>query len=586
MNGFSKKVVSIILALSMVFACATSTGAAAASSAAEFFTDFGVFALDKILTTVIGALNLIIPDSDEIMKMKDYTDELLYRGTEKWLEEPAENAKWKLGYGKASVVPEDWQTKDYYLGGFMSMQNGMSNKIEEVVDDMQVRVIAVDDGSGRGIAVFANIDSIGMSNYDIKNIRKALIELMPDTKFSTITVTATHVHSGVDTQGLWTNLLPKLLGNIAKNYIGIGQMTPGVDTEYMAFLTEKAAGAMKEAIENMTPGTMKYAVKELDEEYFNNKNRPSSDSLIQEMARFTFTPDVIDTAHRETLIVNYSAHPDIAGLAVDKIDNGRQLSGDYVVHMGKVIEEAGKNFMFFNGAIAGIYAGRHPASDGVPTERRWNESERIGRELGTIALNLTNSEEVIRANADWETLNKEMEIGGEHYTLWFENWEPATEKELDPMLNIMISEAKIRVTNPLIQLVGKLGLVNYNVYKEGLRYYIFVEVGYMEIGDVKVVLMPGEIVQDLIEGGSSLTAEGSYSGKDFEQPCIDELFGEDTLCFGLANDAIGYVVPDNDYALALIDGHYQEMISLGKYAASSIMEEFVRISETVKVKPE
>jgi hypothetical protein len=358
-------------------------------------------------------------------------------------------------------------------------------------------------------------------------------------------------------------------------------MTPGVDTDYMAFLTEKAAGAMKDAIDNMTAGTMKYAVKELDEDYFNNKNRPSSDSLIQEMARFTFTPDVIDETHRETLIVNYSAHPDIAGLAVDKVDNGRQLSGDYVVHMGKVIEEAGKNFMFFNGAIAGIYAGRHPASDGVPTERRWNESERIGRELGTIALNLTNSEEVIRANADWDTLNKEMEIGGEHYTLWFEGWEAATEKELDPMLNVMISEAKIKVTNPLILLVGKLGLVNYNVYKEGYDYFIFVEVGYMEIGDVKVVMMPGEIVQDLIEGGSSLFADGSYSGKDFGIPCIDDLFGEDTLCFGLANDASGYVVPDNDYALALSAGHYQEMISLGKYAASSIMAEFVEIADKV-----
>ncbi|MBR6785859.1 MAG: hypothetical protein IKM25_06370 [Clostridia bacterium] len=579
MKSFSKKLISILLALSMLFGCATSMGASAAASVGEFFTDFGVFAFDKILTTVIGALNLVIPDSDEIMKMKDYSDDLLFRGTETMLDEPAEGAKWKLGYGKASVVPEDWKTKDYYLGGFMSMQNGMSNKIEEVVDDMQVRVIAVDDGPGRGIAVFANIDSIGMSNYDIKNIRKALIELMPDTKFSTITVTATHVHSGVDTQGLWTNLFPKLLGNIAKNYIRIGQMTPGVDTEYMAFLTEKAAGAMKTAIEDMTEGTMKYAVKELNEDYFNNKNRPSSDSLIQEMARFTFTPD--DASKKETLIVNYSAHPDIAGLAVDKIDNGRQLSGDYVVHMGKVIEEAGKNFMFFNGAIAGIYAGRHPASDGVPTDRRWNESERIGRELGTIALNLSNSEEVIRSNADWDTLNKEMAIGGDNYTLWFEDWEAATEKELDPVLNVMISEAKIRVTNPLIQLVGKLGLVNYNVYKEGLRYYIFVEVGYMEIGDVKVVLMPGEIVQDLIEGGSSLTAEGSATGKEFGLPCIDDLFGEDTLCFGLANDAIGYVVPDNDYKLALIAGHYQEMISLGKYAASSIMEEFVAIADKV-----
>ena len=174
-----------------------------------------------------------------------------------------------------------------------------------------------------------------------------------------------------------------------------------------------------------------------------------------------------------------------------------------------------------------------------------------------------------------------MAIGGDDYTLWYENWVPTTETVLEPNLNIIIKEAKIQVTNPLIQLVGKLNLVNYAVCKENLKYYIFAEVGYMEIGGVKIALMPGEIVQDLIEGGSSLTAEGSYSGKEFGIPCIDDLFGEDTLCFGLANDAIGYVVPDNDYAMALIAGHYQEMISLGKYAASSIMSEFVEIADIV-----
>ena len=69
---------------------------------------------------------------------------------------------------------------------------------------------------------------------------------------------------------------------------------------------------------------------------------------------------------------------------------------------------------------------------------------------------------------------------------------------------------------------------------------------------------------------------------DMEEYDIDELFGEDTLCFGLANDAIGYVVPDNDYAMALIAGHYQEMISLGKYTASTIMNGFVEIAKEVK----
>ena len=171
MKKISKKIVSVILALSMIFACASSMGASAASSAGEFFTDIGVFALDKLLSTIVGALNTIVPDTKEISKMKDYNDDYFFSGTETMLEEADDEAKWKLGFAKASIVPEDWQTKEYYLGGFMSMSNGMKNKVEEVVDGVDVRVVAVDDGSGRGIAVFANVDSIGMSNYDIKNIR-------------------------------------------------------------------------------------------------------------------------------------------------------------------------------------------------------------------------------------------------------------------------------------------------------------------------------------------------------------------------------------------------------------------------------
>ena len=104
----------------------------------------------------------------------------------------------------------------------------------------------------------------------------------------------------------------------------------------------------------------------------------------------------------------------------------------------------------------------------------------------------------------------------------------------------------------------------------------------MEIGGVKVAFMPGEIVQDLICGGGSLTADGSYSGKAFECKTIYELFGEDAICFGLMNDALGYVVPDNDYTMALLGDHYQEMISLGRYAGSTIMNGFAEIAEEIK----
>ena len=214
-------------------------------------------------------------------------------------------------------------------------------------------------------------------------------------------------------------------------------------------------------------------------------------------------------------------------------------------------------------------------------KRRYEQSKRYGQEMGNIALNLTNSYDTISANADWNKINAEMAAAGDGYTLWFEGWEPVEERELEPILNLLISEVKIRVTNPLIILVGKLNLANYSVYKENHRYYIFTEIGYMEMGDVKVALMPGEIVQDLVAGGASLTAEGSYSGKDFGYKTIYELFGEDTICFGLANDAIGYVVPDNDYSLAILDDHYQELISLGSETASSIMKGFAGLAGRV-----
>ncbi len=586
MKKTSMKIVSIILAFSLIFGGSSVTSYAAADFT-KTLENFGLSIVETIFTTLVGAINFIVPDSPKFVKVKDRVLENFYEGTETWEEEAKADAQWKLGHAKDSLVPNDWETKDYYLGGFIDPNNGMVNKVEEIIDDMQVRVIAVEDGSGRGVALFANIDCIGFSNGDIKEIRKRVEAMDLGVEFNSINVSSTHTHSCIDTQGLWTNLFPKLFKNMALSYIPFVEKERGADQEYMNFVYETTANAMKKAVETMVPGTMTYAVKEVNEEYFNNKNRTQSTSIIDELARFVFTPDVIDEEKGiiPTMIVNIAAHPDVAGLPVDEIDNGRDLTGDYIYYLGRKIEEKGYNFMFFNGAIAGIYEGRGPAGDGVPTKRRYEETLRYGEEMAYMALNLTNDVDTIKANltdAEKAKIEKEMAIGGDNYTLWYEGWTPVEEKVLEPNLNIIIKEVKIKVTNPLIQLVGKLNLVNYTVCKEGFNYYIFAEIGYMEMGGVKVAFMPGEIVQDLICGGDSLTADGSFSGKDFGHKSVYELFGEDTICFGLMNDAIGYVVPDNDYSMALLGDHYQEMISLGEEAGSTILKGMAEIAEEVK----
>lgn len=573
------KIVGVVLALTMVFSGFSAVGASAASSIGDSLTHVGVSVLDGIVTALLTGLNAIVPDNKNFVNVSDYKNEYFYEGTDTMLDAPSANAAWHLGYAKASLVPADWQTKDYYLGGFISIENGMSNKVEEVIDDMQARVIAVSDGSGRGISIFANIDSIGFANGDIKTIRKYLEEMDLGVEINSINVSSTHCHSCIDTQGLWTDLFSKLGKNFIKSYLPFTEMENGVDGEFIEFLCRTVAETMKRAINDMNAGTMRYAVKTLNGGYFNNKNRKSSTAEMYDMTRLIFRP--FDSNATPTMLVNIAAHPDIAGLAVNDRDNGRQLSGDYVYYLGETIEQAGYNFMFVNGAIAGIYAGRGLTNDNVPMERRYEQSERYGREMGNIALNLTNTYDYINANADWDTINKEMQAAGESYTLWFEDWTPVSEVLLAPVLNIKLSTARIKVTNPLIKLVAKLQLANYAVIKDGCNYYIDTEIGYMEMGKLKVALMPGEIVQDLVAGGGSLTAEGSYTGKDFGYKTIRELFGEDTICFGLMNDAIGYVVPDNDYSLAIVDDHYQELISLGKVTASSIMKAFAELAKSL-----
>ena len=328
MKKISMKIVSVILAFSLIFGGSSVMTTASAADIGKTLENFGLSIVETIFTGLVGAINFIVPDSPKFVDVKDRVLENFYTGTE-WKKETAPEAQWKLGHANASLVPTDWQTKDYYLGGFIDPNNGMVNKIEEIIDDMQVRVIAVEDGSGRGVALFANIDCIGFSNGDIKAIRAALVELMPDVKFDTINVSSTHTHSCIDTQGLWTNLFPKLFKNLALSYLPFIEKERGANQEYMDFVYSTVANAMKKAVESMVPGTMTYAVKEIGDEensYFNNKNRSQSTSLIRDLARFIFTPD--DENVTPTMIVNIAAHPDVAGLPVDDVDGRHTKTED------------------------------------------------------------------------------------------------------------------------------------------------------------------------------------------------------------------------------------------------------------------
>ncbi len=551
--------------------------------------------LDK---TINGALKVFadsIRTGGEFLPAEDYVADDFYEGTTQFLNKCTENSKWSLGFADVVLTPSDYKKRPYYMGGYMVPDNKFKNIVEDVVDNMMGRAVALDDGSGRGVSLFCTIDCIGITNGDIRVIRKKFKEkvekLFSDTKIASVNIFSTHAHSCIDTQGLWTDFPSKLFRNLKRRYTGKGVLEKGADEQYMRLLYDRVSDALVNAVKDMTTGEMTFAQKDITEAYFVNKNRPSATGLVTDITRLTFTPD--DKSKTPTIIVNLPAHPDVAGLAVKgEPGSGRRLCGEYVYYMGEIINKAGYNFMFFNGAICAIYMSCNSANDGLKLNHRYEMSVRFGRELGKITLALTKTLDEIKKDKllyNEQEIKKEIAISkrnGGKYTLWCKEWEPVEEKTLDPILNIRIKEIKIPVENNLMVAVGKLKLANFNIFVDGKKQHvIFSEIGYMELGNIlEIAMVPGEFCCDLLVGGASLYAKGSVTHTDFGIPPLREIFHKDTIVFGLANDAVGYIVPDNDYTMGDPKNHYHELVSLGCKTGSSVMKGFIELEKEINEK--
>jgi len=614
-----KKILAVVLALTLLFSSVGAVTASAASATASMTlaSDGGLLTsfLDTLLRIVFDWFASIFPNGPGFVDKNETSTqaENFYAGTTgRFNTTPDAGAQWYLGYANKSLIPEDVTNGEYFIGGYIAPENAFTNVVEGVIDDMMVRCIAIKDGVNGETVLFGTIDCIGITNADIRDIRALLADFAAANNIVSINIASTHCHSCIDTEGLWTNNLVKLLTNGINSGTQNGEeIQQGTNPKYMNFLKDKVAEALKEAFYDMKAGTLTFAQKDIGKEYFNNKNRPSSNTIMSELNRFVFTPD--DKAYRPTMIINIAAHPDVAGLPTSS-NSGREISGDYVYYCGELLDKAGYNFMFFNGAIAGIYMSRGITGDGVDTPKRYHESMRYGHEIARLALALTLTEAEIEAdpllNCADEVAQYGMGAVGEKstgYSLWYKSysyttktdidgneyqeitaiapWKPVSEKVVEPYLNLALKRVEVPVSNDLIGAMGKLNMANYDVLvstnEHGKTVYsTFTEIGYIEFGSkFKAVLLPGEICQDLIVGGSSV--DMGVTGEAFTHALVCNTFGQGTMCFGIMNDAIGYVVPDNDYTMGDPANHYHELISLGQYVASSLMDGLEDLKEEI-----
>lgn len=571
MKKFSKSVISIVISIALIFSMVTCVTASDAQPA----DNTAIIATTNVVNFIInGAFRLLSAAFPKfnIPKLENYKAENFYSGTDTFIDEPAEGAKWSLGFGIESIVPDDLAngSKEYYTGGYFTQ------KINSVLDDQKVHTIALNDGSDRGTAIFATIDGIGVSNADIRSIRALAEEKIKalgiESDIIAININATHCHTVPDTQGFGLSLLPRILHNIAANLPFIDPIR-SIDSTVLNEMVTGAADAIVEAYTNMEPGSLYYFETArigkdenkniyMDDEYSYLRNkRYDSEGYQTFFACFKFVPD--NTESKATVFTNIGAHP----TTIDR--STKKLSADFPAYMEKKINDNNMNFMFIQGAQSPISV----MKDAVKTEEIVNE---VAAEL--------------EADPSLNDYKAAKTLGYEYARLILEADKKAT--AVEPILNVKMAETTVKLDSGLIQLGATSQLLGTTTVRDSSSesgFSVITEVGYIEIGkNIVMLTVPGELVPQLVFG-NVVDASEAYLGKDWEIPCTADIIGKDktVLVMGLCNDALGYIIPDNDFAPFIADSlwntdagvklfgeyhrHYEEMLTAGSTAGSTIM---------------
>ncbi len=575
-----KRAIAIILSLAICFSMAT------VALATEKKNDnraiiAATTVVNTLLNSLFAAIEFVLPIPDYVSAEKYFSQESenFYSGTETFLDEPAEGARWSLGFGQESIVPENLAdgSKEYYTGGYFTQ------KINGVYDDQSVNAVALSDGSGRGTAIFAAVDGIGVGNADVRLIRaevnRMLAEQGIENDIIAININSTHCHTVTDTQGIGLNLIGKVFINILSVLPGIKPVR-SIDSEFLEIMIDGAARAIVEAYTSTESGALYYFETAgmgrddekglfLDDEYSYLRNKRYSDEGYQNyIACFLFKPD---SGNNSTLLANFGGHPTTINRAT------KLLSADFPHYMEEKLGENGMNFVFIQGAQSPISV----KAGAVKTESVIEEVNRL--------------EQADPLSAPY----REAKVFGfELARLILESVDSAV--EVEPVLNVAMKEVAVELERGLYQLsaVGQLlGTTCVFDRNSSTGYSAITEVGYIELGtDIAMVTVPGELVPELVYGGV-VGAEESYLGTDWEYEATADVINADggektVLVMGLCNDAIGYIIPDNDFAPFIADSlwtlkigdweigeklfgkahrHYEELLSFGGSAASTII---------------
>jgi len=309
----------------------------------------------------------------------------------------------------------------------------------------------------------------------------------------------------------------------------------GRDKKFIALMHDKICEAIVTAYEKRRCGELYVGQVEEPEGYHDDYRLPKVYCTV--LTRLRFAPF---GGGAPVYLVNYAAHPGMMG------GKNTLMSADWVYWFREDVEATGAGVIFINGLIGGLI---YPHEEDVPNPEA---TEIAGHRIAALALSVED------------------------------------ERRLEPKIGVMSQDVYLACDNTLLTLGGVLKVIPAQMHATGEgRFGVSLKscLNYFEIGDVRILTVPGEMFPELAYGGylEEDQASGGSPGQN-PTPLLEIANDPDLVMFGLGDDELGYLIPPNDFYLDekrpyFENGHdrhgrkhYEETVSVGKGAAAVLAE--------------
>lgn len=455
--------------------------------------------------------------------------------------EREDESTWNFGYGVRPIVAEGHENgKDLYIAGYNNgwyasgyldrrdlavYRNG--KKYSELQKDPDYsQARAAWIDAGAGGVLLIGIDCVGLSKTTVDTIRDRLYTLCAETGCVSVNVYATHSHASPDSLGLWGPLAVE-----------------GKNEDYMEALIEAAVGAASLAAVNRQQGSLYFGKAQTEGIIYDSRDPQVYDPNLYQL-RFESSDG--ESGMR---LLFYGAH------AESLRGDNTQLSRDFPGVMCDIVEmQTGDPAIFMPSAIGGLMY------TNILTDGYFDAVENLeltGVEMARYALSIR----------------------------------PDQETEIPAEMSIARTLFTAPMDNPMYMYLKFLGVLDNDIIEgeSSTGYMVRSEMSILRLGDLHIVMVPGEMFPELISG-----KEYHTYGTEGENPTplaeIAATYGVENLLFiGLCNDELGYIVPPSDFLLneempyvektedPTGENHYEETNSCGPETARVIAATFEQL---------